>query len=257
MTASNSIVQFRSEKGTDLVSEQAIASVEEVSEASWTLYRDAHCAGHLTPRFNEVEQAITLAKRAMESGAIDQFRQWVAGAREKATRKEIIDAATILIGSNPRPAQDLQIFGRLLCEDLIAAAPTRIALHDTMRRLRRTCEHTPTIAAVLQALEATERRFITMESHLAQLPASMEAVLEKRAREAKIRADRVAAFERRRDEREKQVTTVANDPDWQSKTADLMPDRRLNEEVTVFLEKGLEGFRAHYDDFYGHPESGR
>jgi hypothetical protein len=248
-------IQPSAPKRQELPDEQAILATDELSKITGVLYCSSF--DNNRPNTGEIDRAIACALDAIKSGAFRQLTTWIDQARAPASRKEIIDAVSILIGSNPRPAQDLQVYGRMLCQDVIGAQPTRIGLHDALSRLRRTCEYLPTIATVLQALEASESRFRNMERMLKKLPELLPEAQERREIEIRRLAERVAAFERRRDEREAHVIAVANDPEWAAKNEHLQPDWTLKQDLEALQDGGVEAFRLHYDRTRNHPEGWR
>ena len=88
-----------------------------------------------------------------------------------AEKVQIAKHLALLLKSFPNAGKDnAEIFGRMLCEDVGAQAPTISGLEAACRQLRRNCLFIPTIAEVLTALTEVEEHQRKVISMLAGLP---------------------------------------------------------------------------------------
>jgi hypothetical protein len=119
--------------------------------------------------------AIAGAQCLISSGKIATLRRELPRALSPATVEEIGARIAALIKSIPNPGkEDLEIYARLLTDDVGAQSPTRLGLEIACRRLRRTAEWLPKIAQVLTALEKIEAGIRDAPRSLEELPALVE-----------------------------------------------------------------------------------
>jgi hypothetical protein len=90
-----------------------------------------------------------------------------------ASKVQIASHLAVLLKSFPNGGRDsAEVFGRMLCEDVGAQAPTIGGIEGACRQLRRNARFIPTIAKVLTALTEVEEQQRKVINTLAGLPES-------------------------------------------------------------------------------------
>jgi hypothetical protein len=95
----------------------------------------------------------------------------IAKLSAPASKTQIASHLAVLLKSFPNGGKDdAQVFGRMLCEDVGAQAPTVGGIEAACRQLRRTSRFIPTISEVLEALAEVEAQQRKVINTLAALP---------------------------------------------------------------------------------------
>jgi hypothetical protein len=115
--------------------------------------------------------AIESAERLVTLGEVGALRHEIVDALAPATVEEIAARVGVLIKAIPNHGkEDLEIYGRLLAEDVGAQGPSRLGLEIGCRRLRRTSKWLPAISEMLAELSKTEAGIKHAPRSLEELP---------------------------------------------------------------------------------------
>ncbi len=127
------------------------------------------------PVSDTVRQLMADAERLQGSDEYKDLVQLAARASEKVTERELRVELGLLIAAFPNaPKGDLKAFGALLLQDCADLEPSRYGLATACRELRRTKKWLPSIAEVIEALSAAERRLKEQKYRIENVPRVLE-----------------------------------------------------------------------------------
>jgi hypothetical protein len=136
--------------------------------------------------------AVSSFEEFSSSGRLAQLALDVEHASRPATSDEIINHLTILVCAYPTGSSDLEIYGRVLGEDVIATKPSLFALEHACRKLRRTSKWRPAIAEVLGEIEEAEGILHKAKRELRELPSRLARYKEEQRRQEEQRRNHIA-----------------------------------------------------------------
>lgn len=92
---------------------------------------------------------------------LTSVREGIQRGQRRASREEIGKLLALLLGSFPATANALDpaVYGKMMVEEVAAAAPSVIALDSACRKIRRTHKWPPAIAEILEILKSEEKRW--------------------------------------------------------------------------------------------------
>jgi hypothetical protein len=151
----------------------AIAEPERIEREIATLseFIGPLYAGAVFEPDHDTRVALSHAEKWLESGASATLKRQLDEFDKPATRDAVASELLLLTCAFPNvAARDLKMFGKLLLEDVAAAAPSRLALHLACRRVRRTSRHLPVIAEILAVLNEERLKIQHARSRIQNLP---------------------------------------------------------------------------------------
>jgi hypothetical protein len=129
----------------------------------------------------------------VSSGVHAQLDRYAEHVGQPASRAEIVTQLSMLVCAYPTSGSgDLDVYGKVLGDDVLAAKPTLFALEHACRTLRRTSKWRPAIAEVLSEIEEAERLFSKARRALRELPSKLARYNEDRAKRDEERRERIA-----------------------------------------------------------------
>jgi hypothetical protein len=166
-------ITIKNRAGVPTIAEAIECDVKALAEFSGPLFV-ASLRGNAD---DETAAALYAAEKWQAGGALETLKRQLEELDKPATRDAIGAELLLLTCAFPNVgSRDLKVFGKLLAEDVAAAAPSHVALHLACRRLRRTSRFLPTIAETLEALAQETKKIDSAKWRIENLPRVIDRV---------------------------------------------------------------------------------
>jgi hypothetical protein len=171
-----------------------------------------YTTSYLQERWNSIKTRVFDAKWLMEEPEFRELQERTERIKGRASKKQLVEHLGLLVASFP-PSKatglEMEVFTRMLFEDVGALRPTVMALEIACRKLRRTMKFTPAICEVREAVIEAEKTVSKYGEAVRRLPESLrkaeEGLLSYRNEVTRVKAQEEEELRRRQERRHAEI----------------------------------------------------